>query len=313
MANKADYREVPVSTARRQRPVWNSTPVSAFVVNYNEDEAMKYALESLQFCDEVMLVDKSSQDDSVAKAQGLVDRIMRVPWSPIVEQTRQYACQQCRHDWVLFLDSDECVTPGLAEWIIGMLNENADSHDAVSITRMNYRFGCFSTKQHDWPNQVIRMIRRSRVQLSNIVHAQPVVDAKYVLRCPSEERKALLHLSYPSFEDYLTKANRYTELTPRVPKDTSDPFSLFATMKNRIEHFESMAISKADTPFAATTYALRAFYDINLQFKDWIASLGDDAREADKKYRRLREENTRVMMELYHQLAKKMNSTTDAH
>ena len=68
--------------------------LSAFVISYNRASLIATCLRALAFADEVILVDKSSTDDTVSRAAGLVDRVVTVPWSPTVEDTRAFALAQ---------------------------------------------------------------------------------------------------------------------------------------------------------------------------------------------------------------------------
>src|SRR5579864_4801654 len=91
--------------------------LSAVVISYNRQEIIGTTLKALSFADELILVDKSSTDHTAAIARPLVDRVIIVPWTPTVEETRAYAAGLCSHDWVLFLDDDECLTPEAVRFI----------------------------------------------------------------------------------------------------------------------------------------------------------------------------------------------------
>src|SRR3954469_17702893 len=91
--------------------------ISAFVVSYNRAAVLGTCLRALRFADEIIVVDKFSTDDSFAVAGELADRVFTVPWSPTVEETRMFALSKCSHDWILFLDDDECLSPEAARFI----------------------------------------------------------------------------------------------------------------------------------------------------------------------------------------------------
>ena len=62
--------------------------LSAIVVSYNREEIIGTVLRGLQFADEVILLDKSFTDRTAEIGAAFVDRVVRVPWSPTVEETR---------------------------------------------------------------------------------------------------------------------------------------------------------------------------------------------------------------------------------
>lgn len=91
--------------------------LSAVVVSYNREEIVGTVLRGIQFADEVVLRDKSSTDRTVEIGAALADRVVRVPWSPTVEETRASIESFCAHDWILYLDDDECLSPEAALFI----------------------------------------------------------------------------------------------------------------------------------------------------------------------------------------------------
>ena len=81
--------------------------LSACVISYNRAAILGTCLRALHFADEVLVIDKTSTDGAQAVAARLADRVVTVPWSPTVEETRAQAVAACRHDWILLLDDDE--------------------------------------------------------------------------------------------------------------------------------------------------------------------------------------------------------------
>src|SRR6185369_16398107 len=85
--------------------------LSAFVITYNRASLLETCLRAVSFADELIVVDKSSTDNSTEIAARYADRVEVVPWSPTVEETRAFAASLCRHEWVLCLDDDEILSP----------------------------------------------------------------------------------------------------------------------------------------------------------------------------------------------------------
>src|SRR5690348_1973459 len=85
--------------------------VSGFVIAYNRAPLLATCLRSLRFVDELIVINKSSTDDTSQIASPYADRVIQLPSSPTVEETRAVALQQCRHEWIAFLDDDEMFSP----------------------------------------------------------------------------------------------------------------------------------------------------------------------------------------------------------
>jgi glycosyltransferase involved in cell wall biosynthesis len=101
---------------------------------------------SLRFADELIVMDKSSTDDSPRIARRYADRVITVPWSPTVEETRNLALAQCRHDWVVFLDDDEMLSPEAITYLHAA--RDADAPDAVALPRRNWTLGAFDANAY---------------------------------------------------------------------------------------------------------------------------------------------------------------------
>jgi glycosyltransferase involved in cell wall biosynthesis len=89
------------------------TAISGFVVAYNRAALLGTCLRSLRFVDELIVIDKSSTDGSPRIARRYADRVITVPWSPTVEETRGFALAQCRQQpgpWLAWL-AGEAIEP----------------------------------------------------------------------------------------------------------------------------------------------------------------------------------------------------------
>src|ERR1700751_1940422 len=90
----------------------SSPKISAFVICHNRVDTIGTCLRALRFADDLIVVDKSSADGSPAIARGIADHVAPIPWTPTVEESRALPLSLCRHDWILFMDDDECLSPG---------------------------------------------------------------------------------------------------------------------------------------------------------------------------------------------------------
>ena len=90
------------------------TPLSAVLITLDEEPRLAAALESVRFCDEIVVVDAGSTDRTRELAAAAGARVLvNAPWPGFVAQ-RNHAVAAARHDWVLAVDADERVTPGAA-------------------------------------------------------------------------------------------------------------------------------------------------------------------------------------------------------
>jgi hypothetical protein len=87
--------------------------ISACVIAQDEEERLPACLDSLAFCDEVVVVDGGSRDATVAIAERAGARVIHQTWLGFAAQ-RNVALDEARGDWVLEVDADERVSSDLA-------------------------------------------------------------------------------------------------------------------------------------------------------------------------------------------------------
>ncbi len=97
------------------------TTVSVTVITRNESAHIDACLASVEWADEVIVVDSESTDDTVARAQARGARVVVRPW-PGYSAQKNWAAEQASSDWILSIDADERVTPQLAAEIRQVLS-----------------------------------------------------------------------------------------------------------------------------------------------------------------------------------------------
>lgn len=179
--------------------------ISALVTTYNEERHIAACIDSLAWCDEVLVVDSYSTDSTpeIAKSSTRVRFVQRTYYGSASQ--KNWAMDHARHDWILILDADERCTPELRREIESIL-ERGSRHDAFTIKRRVYFLGRvlrFSGWQHD---RVIRLLRKGSGRYPNRrVHADMVTRSPApVLRNPME------HYMVDDLVEYARRIEKYS-------------------------------------------------------------------------------------------------------
>ncbi|HUK14645.1 MAG TPA: glycosyltransferase family 2 protein [Thermoanaerobaculaceae bacterium] len=185
--------------APRERP-----RISAVITTYNEEHNVADCIESLLWCDEIIVVDSFSTDNTaeIARSYEKVRFLQRRYFGSASQ--KNWAMDQARFDWILILDADERCTPELEAEIQAML-AGGSTAEAFVIRRRVYfmdRVIRFSGWQHD---RVVRLVKRGSGRYPNKrVHADMQTrSAPQMLRSP------MLHFMIESFEQYLPRIVKY--------------------------------------------------------------------------------------------------------
>jgi glycosyltransferase involved in cell wall biosynthesis len=162
-------------------------------------------LESLAFCDERIVVDSGSDDDTVAIARQKGATVTFHAWEGFGPQ-KNFAMSLTQSDWILWLDADEELSPEVTEAIKRAIA--TDDADAYEISRLS-EFCGRPMRHSGWhPDWVLRLFRRSKGRWSlGLGHDHVILDGKV-----SRLKGLILHYPVRRIEDSLVKMDRYSTI-----------------------------------------------------------------------------------------------------
>jgi len=177
-------------------------PLSAVVTTFDNAATLEDCLASVSFCDEVIVLDSDSTDDTRAIAQRCGARIFIEPFKGYGPQ-KQSAIDKATHDWVLLLDADEQLTDAGRDSIQRELA--APRAEGYRLPRQEWLFWRWPHPATR-PNWQLRLFRRSRGRMNAVpVHAAPEVSGDVVdLDAPFR------HYGEPCLADRVDKINLYS-------------------------------------------------------------------------------------------------------
>ncbi len=183
--------------------------LSAILVTRNESKKIRRCLESIRWIDEIVIVDQSSEDDTVKICKEFTDKVYIESNKGFCEPDRPVALSKTSNEWILYLDADEEVTPQLREEIEIKVTAGKSDRDlgfnSYYIPRKNIFLGKW-IKGSGWsPGYVLRLFKRDSARFSTRIHTDlfPVGNFGYF-------QEPLNHYTCEDLEEYLRKLNRYT-------------------------------------------------------------------------------------------------------
>jgi len=181
--------------------------ISACIITLNEAQRIERCLAALDFCDEIIVVDAHSSDETRAIAARCGARVIERDW-PGYRSQKQFATDAAQHEWVLSVDADEWVTPALRAEILELKARGLPNVAGYSVARLTRYFGGFLRHGNAWPERKIRLYRRSAARWSGYE-----VHEKIALEGPVGRLGAPLeHDAYRSLDDQLARMDRYARL-----------------------------------------------------------------------------------------------------
>lgn len=183
--------------------------LSAVIITRNAALQLPACLRALEFCDEILVVDSGSMDDTVAVAQRFDARVIPTHWRGFGPQ-KQFAIEQASHNWVLCIDADERISGLLRDAILATLP--APSFLAYRFARCNRFMGRYLRHGEGYPDWSLRLFDRRHARWS-----EDVVHEKVLTNVPIGTLAGdLYHESAESLESYLDKQNRYSTLAAQT-------------------------------------------------------------------------------------------------
>jgi glycosyltransferase involved in cell wall biosynthesis len=264
----------PASTATAQ------PTVSAIVVCYNEEENIGACLESLRWCDEIVVVDSFSTDGTVEICRRYTDRVIQKAWSGYRDQ-KAFAHSQATQDWVLLVDSDERVTPELREEIGQALTRDNNEYSGYAIPRLVFYLNRWWRRGGWYPDYDVRLFRRERATWGGTdPHEKIIVDGK-VRRL----RQPLHHFTYHDIEDHIERINRFTSISSRELHRSGHSWRLSdALFRPAGRFFRSYILQRGFMEgFAGFHVAVTAAVYVFLKYAKLWELEGEEKKELERK------------------------------
>jgi glycosyltransferase involved in cell wall biosynthesis len=177
------------------------------VITRNEAANIEGALQSVQWADEIVVVDSHSVDETVAIAERHRARVVLHDWGGYSAQ-RNYAAEIAANDWILALDADERVPPELAAEIQRIMQEGSIL-GGYRMPRLSYYLGRWIHGTDWYPDYQLRLYDR-RVGQFNGKRVHESVELKYGR--PGTLQHGLQHYPYRDISDHVTSIDHYTTL-----------------------------------------------------------------------------------------------------
>jgi len=248
-------------------------PLSAFVISYNREPIIGTCLRALAFADEIVVIDKSSTDATRSIAATLADRVISVPWSPTVEETRAFAAAQCTHEWILFADDDECLSPEAIRFLDAELT--APRADVYMLPLRHHIMGVHDERAYYWPEYHMRCFRRGAVGFTDKVHEGTRILSNRAYYVPPATGACIHHLSHRDAAQFIEKTNRYTS-RPDRRRGLQTGRSIARFAHERIDHWLAQTDPCDPDSYPEAVAVLRAVYDMIDRLKGWEEEAGHD-------------------------------------
>jgi glycosyltransferase involved in cell wall biosynthesis len=209
---------------------------SVLILTLNEEVNLAGCLESVRWCDDVVVLDSYSDDSTVEIAGKYGARVVRRAFDHYAGQ-RNYALREIsyRHPWVLMLDADERVPVELQREMQAAIGATGPNVAMFRMRRKDHLFGRWIRGSSGYPTWFGRLMRIGKVRVERAINEEYHADG--------EVRELEAHLNHfpfnKGFAAWIEKHDRYStleagmRLAGHVPTRAGDFFSADATVRRR--------------------------------------------------------------------------------
>ncbi len=185
--------------------------ISACITAGNEEINIRRCLRSVTWCDEIIVVDSFSTDRTPEICREYTDRVYKHRWLGYIGQ-KNLAKDLATHEWVLFLDADEEVSPALRDEILRAFETgDTERFAAFEFPRMVWFLGRWITHGDWYPDTKLRLYRKEEGECGGSEpHDRMMVDG------PCKRLKSpLYHYTYTDIHNQLETMNKFSSITAR--------------------------------------------------------------------------------------------------
>lgn len=179
--------------------------ISAVVLTKNEEKNIINCLQTLTWCDEILVIDNKSTDNTVEIAKKQKAKVFCATFERDFSRLRNFALENARGEWVFFVDADERVPLALQKEIIRKLK---NSHvEGFFIKRIDTLWGKKLTHGDTGNVSLLRLAKRDSGRWTGRVHETWHIEGK-----TEKLSSPLLHFPHQTIQEFLVHINYYTDL-----------------------------------------------------------------------------------------------------
>jgi glycosyltransferase involved in cell wall biosynthesis len=185
--------------------------ISATVVTLNEEENIRKCLESLTWCDEIIIVDSHSDDNTVKIAQEYTDKIFTYERTGYGDPAREKALKEASGDWICMIDADERIPEEVSVKLRKLVEKG--SYDVIYVPRVNYILGQWINCAGWWPDYRPVLHKKNVTILSDEIHNFiSFSDQAREIYLDADKQNGITHFAYTGINDFISRMNRYTDI-----------------------------------------------------------------------------------------------------
>lgn len=210
----------------------DKVPLSVVVITKNEASRLRDCLKSVDWADEIVVVDDRSTDGTPDIAREFTPNVSSREMD-IEGRHRNHAYALAKHEWVLSLDADERVTPELRDEIAALLKKGPDCN-GYAIPRRNFVGDFWARHGGMYPSAQLRLFRKDKFRYDEQAEVHPQA---YMPDPRGNLQNDVLHYTYRDFTDAIAKLDRQTDLEAKKWFRENRRVGVLSALRKSVDRF----------------------------------------------------------------------------
>ncbi|CAN5173018.1 glycosyltransferase family 2 protein [soil metagenome] len=188
--------------------------LTGIIIAKNEEGMIADAIDSLSFCEEVIVIDNGSKDRTADIAK-LLKAIVIINNSSSFAELRDNGRERAKGKWLFYIDADERVTPELQKEIENVV-QHKTAKDVYRVERKNFYYGKFA-----WPvtEKLERLFKKTSLKgWRGVLHESPTYEGER-----ADLPGYLLHYTHRDLQSMIEKTNAWSEAEAKLRFDANHP------------------------------------------------------------------------------------------
>jgi len=183
--------------------------IAAMLSVYNEEHRIEYVLKTLQWCDEILILDKGSSDNTVIIAQRYGAKVFEWKNTEYSHNESIFLLEKCTSEWILAFTASDIMHPALAKEIKRLISISDFQYDIIYVPFRTFILG-IDSKRSPWHTELKPSVyKKDSIIFNSGVHNSASFSSTRNFFLKKNMEFCIFHLTHVDVETMMDRHTRY--------------------------------------------------------------------------------------------------------
>ncbi len=261
--------------------------ITVITVVYNEEDRIETLLKTMQWSDDIIVIEKYSTDKTKEIALRYTQNVITVPYSDTGNELK-FGVEIAKNEWILTVTASDIIHPKLVDQLLELINSEKINEN-YDIIRFPFGMGALGIidKHSPWHFPLKPWLSKKSVLVTkNEVHREVSFSSNRIYKMKKNNTEAMFHLTHQDLDSFYERCIRYSKA--EVNKYGTKNKGLFAASKELIMGIIWLVFYKRTWLLGWTGIALMLAF-LNYYIMKFLAIWEHFYGNGEEKYKRLQD------------------------